>query len=93
MGPSAKLVFVRHGETDWNVTKRLQGQWTGHPSPTLTERGCAQAAQLAKYLAAKYPEAERIVSSDLLRARQVQRPISSLPEPPTQLCVSFHRLP
>lgn len=82
--PAARLVLVRHGETDWNVSKRLQGQWTGHPAPSLTERGCAQATQLATYLAAIYPEAERIVSSDLLRAKQVFIPGTRLHDIPRQ---------
>jgi probable phosphoglycerate mutase len=41
------LFFVRHGETDWNVEGRLQGQ-TERP---LNERGRAQAAAVGRVLA------------------------------------------
>jgi probable phosphoglycerate mutase len=40
------LYYVRHGETEWNVQGRLQGQ---HDSP-LTERGCAQAVECGEIL-------------------------------------------
>lgn len=40
------LVLVRHGETDWNVEGRYQGQ----ADPPLNERGIAQSYELAKHL-------------------------------------------
>lgn len=42
-----RLIVVRHAETEWNVSKRLQGT---HESP-LTPRGRQQAAWLAGQLA------------------------------------------
>ena len=69
----AHLIFVRHGETDWNVDQRMQGQSTTEPAPALTDTGSSQAHELAKHLqqllAGQQPAA--IVTSDLLRARQV----------------------
>ena len=43
------LYFIRHGETDWNVKKKIQGK-TDIP---LNENGLKQARELAQMLAAK----------------------------------------
>jgi 2,3-bisphosphoglycerate-dependent phosphoglycerate mutase len=67
----ARLVFVRHGETDWNVDRRMQGQLQKEPAPKLTSNGMRQAADVASFLAAKHRDACRIYCSDLKRARQV----------------------
>jgi broad specificity phosphatase PhoE len=40
------LVLIRHGETDWNVEGRYQGQ----ADPPLNERGVAQSIELAEHL-------------------------------------------
>jgi broad specificity phosphatase PhoE len=58
------LLFVRHGETDWNAEGRLQGQ-TDRP---LSDYGRRQAQQLAGGLESE--EIEAIYSSDLSRARE-----------------------
>jgi broad specificity phosphatase PhoE len=59
-----RLLLVRHGETDWNASGRLQGQ-TDRP---LSEFGRTQARRLADELATE--ELEAIYSSDLARARE-----------------------
>lgn len=56
--------IVRHGETDWNVQKKLQGQ-TDIP---LNDMGINQAKELAKEI--KHIHFDEIISSDLLRARK-----------------------
>ena len=61
------LFLFRHGETDWNHQRRLQGQ-TDIP---LNETGRTQAADLARRLAPYGLEA--IVSSDLARALETGR--------------------
>lgn len=57
------LLFVRHGETDWN----LDGRYQGHADVQLNERGRTQARALAEALAAEPVDA--IYTSDLSRAR------------------------
>jgi 2,3-bisphosphoglycerate-dependent phosphoglycerate mutase/probable phosphoglycerate mutase len=57
-----RLVLLRHGQTDYNVTGRMQG----HLDSVLTPVGHEQAAAAAPVLAALAPE--RLVSSDLQRA-------------------------
>ncbi|MGH2625947.1 MAG: histidine phosphatase family protein [Anaerolineales bacterium] len=59
-----ELVLVRHGETDWNIQGRFQGQ----SDPPLNERGLAQARTLALELAGE--EVAAVYTSDLQRARQ-----------------------
>jgi probable phosphoglycerate mutase len=59
------VLLTRHGETTWNRDGRLQG-WA--PTP-LTDRGHDQARALAAAVDAEY-DVDRIVASDLRRARQ-----------------------
>ncbi len=56
------LLLARHGQTDWNVEHRWQG------NPPLNESGREQARLLGRAVAAAPPEA--LFSSDLIRARQ-----------------------
>ncbi|MBD8043380.1 histidine phosphatase family protein [Arthrobacter sp. Sa2BUA2] len=62
--PPARLVLVRHGETDWNRQRRLQGR-TDNP---LNGVGRAQARRAGRLLAAEPWDV--VVSSPLLRAVQ-----------------------
>ena len=41
------ILLARHGESDWNVEQR----WQGHADRPLTDRGRAQAEELARRLA------------------------------------------
>ena len=64
------IIFVRHGETDWNVANRLQGQ-TDVP---LNARGRDQADAVGRTLAAIPGVAERaFVASPLGRATETMR--------------------
>jgi probable phosphoglycerate mutase len=62
---SSTLVAVRHGETEWNRTGRMQG-WAPIP---LNERGRRQARAVGSHLATEY-EFDRVVGSDLRRTRE-----------------------
>ncbi len=65
------LVAVRHGETDWNRIRRLQG----HTDIALNATGVEQAARLAAALAGEPIRA--IHSSDLARAMATAQPIAA----------------
>merc|ERR1719491_909240 len=66
--PMTRLILVRHGETAWNVEKRLQGQI----DVALNDVGRIQARQLAEAIrqSGLAQEVDAIVSSDLSRARE-----------------------
>jgi len=68
---STRFIVVRHGETEWNVEARVQGQMD---SP-LTSTGSAQAEAIAARLAEERFDA--LVSSDLGRALQTAEPIAA----------------
>lgn len=58
-----RIILVRHGESEWNSVRRLQGQ----ADIALSARGEAQAAALRGTIEAMRPD--QVVASDLLRAR------------------------
>ena len=60
------LLFLRHGQTDWN----LQGLFQGQTDVPLNETGRAQARESAAALKSHQPPAEIIYSSPLLRAKE-----------------------
>jgi broad specificity phosphatase PhoE len=57
-----RLLLVRHGQSTWNAERR----WQGHADPPLSDLG----RQQAKIAATAVGDVDRIVSSDLLRARE-----------------------
>ena len=62
MRPVTTLLFVRHGETDWN----RDGRWQGHSDTQLNDAGREQARRVAGEL----DDVDVIYSSDLARARE-----------------------
>ena len=64
------LIVIRHGETEWNRDKRMQGTTDTH----LSSLGRAQAQALGRRLAGRGFTA--LYSSDLSRARDTARAIA-----------------
>jgi len=64
------ILLIRHGETVWNRAGRVQG-WQDSP---LTEAGAAQARALAERLGGE--RVERLIASDLGRARDTAAPVA-----------------
>ena len=60
----AKLYIVRHGQTDWNITHKIQGQ-IDIPLNTIGESQAKEAADLLKEI-----HFDAVFSSDLLRAHR-----------------------
>lgn len=59
-----RFCLVRHGETDWNVARRLQG----HTDIALNAHGLTQAIQLAQSLKQSNLQFDVLYTSDLQRA-------------------------
>ena len=67
---STRICVIRHGETDWNAEKRIQG----HTDIPLNEIGRAQA--LAMAFNAAHQRFHAIYSSDLLRAMETAQALA-----------------
>jgi broad specificity phosphatase PhoE len=71
-GTPVRILLARHGETVFNV----EGRWQGQSDSPLTERGLAQARELARALADEPIAA--IYSSDLGRALHTAREVAAV---------------
>lgn len=67
-----RLILWRHGQTEWNSSRRVQGQ----TDVELTEVGRRQATAAAERLATVRPDA--LVSSDLRRAADTAAALAAL---------------
>lgn len=65
-----RLILIRHGQTTFNATGRMQG----HLDTELSDAGYAQAEAAAQLLAGE--GVTRIVSSDLVRAAETARVVA-----------------
>ncbi|MGA0122587.1 MAG: histidine phosphatase family protein [Gaiellales bacterium] len=68
----ARVILLRHGETDWSRDSR----WQGHTDVPLNAAGLDQAERLAAPLARQRPT--HLVTSDLVRTRQTLAPLAAL---------------
>ena len=70
------IVFVRHGETDWNAEGRLQG----HRDIPLNDNGRSQARRNARAIAETFPAISdfHFVASPLVRARETMEIVRGL---------------
>jgi alpha-ribazole phosphatase len=73
-----RLLLIRHGETDWNV----EGRWQGQADVPLNRRGRQQAVTVARSLCNTNIHA--IYSSDLQRAWQTARVLARIKNLPIQ---------
>lgn len=64
--PATAIALVRHGETDWNRERRIQGA-TDIP---MNDRGRAQSHGVAERLAATVPRWDAVVTSPLSRSAE-----------------------
>lgn len=71
---TTRFCLVRHGETNWNAARRLQG----HTDIDLNVRGLAQAKQLARALKNINLQFDILYTSDLQRAAKTAQAIEVL---------------
>jgi 2,3-bisphosphoglycerate-dependent phosphoglycerate mutase len=75
---TTRILAIRHGETDWNVASRIQGQIDIELNP----QGQWQAQQVARALAEE--EIHAVYASDLSRAHATAQQIATLHGLPVQ---------
>lgn len=76
-----RLYLVRHGQTAWNETGRIQG----HSDVPLDSVGIWQAQQVAQWLVECVRNPQGVYTSDLLRATQTATPIAHALQVPLSL--------
>lgn len=80
---NTKIYLIRHGETEWNKERRIQG----HKNIALSDVGRKQAEQLASHLwSVKF---DAIYTSDLWRAQETARIVAGKHQLPVTSSVDF----
>lgn len=75
---ATRILAIRHGETDWNVSTRIQGQL----DIPLNDTGRWQATRMAQALA--HEPIGAIYASDLLRARETAQALAGVMDLPVR---------
>jgi broad specificity phosphatase PhoE len=70
IGMKTIIYLIRHGESDWNIEKRIQGQMEG---AKLSEKGQLQSRQLKKGLEHNGIRMDLVYSSPLRRALETAK--------------------
>ncbi len=78
--PTRPFLFLRHGQTDWNVEGRMQG----HTDIPLNATGIAQAHAAAETL--RGHTFTRIIASPLQRAKHTAQIIATAHNTPLEFC-------
>ena len=81
-----KIFLIRHGQTEWNIDGRYQGQ----SDVALSQEGLAQAQALAEHFPGERLDA--VYSSDLQRARVTAETVAKKFNLPVQLEPAFREL-
>lgn len=75
------FILIRHGQTDWNV----QGKWQGQADIPLNSKGIAEAKMVANKLYEEHADISAIYSSDLIRAIDTAKETQSKFQLPLQI--------
>ncbi len=78
------ILLLRHGQTEWNVERRVQGQTESRLTP-LGERQAEAMARLTAELVARDPGGWRLVASPIGRARKTAEAVSRATGLPVEL--------
>lgn len=82
-----KVILVRHGETEWNRSRRIQG---ANSDTQLNQRGWQQAESLALRL--KPEKIQAIYSSPLQRAQDTAQAIAGYHQLPVEIELSLKEI-
>lgn len=67
-----RIFLIRHGETDWNVLKKIQGS----TDRALNQQGVLQAKTLARRLVSQQYQIDKVYTSRLKRAKATAEIVS-----------------
>lgn len=80
-----KILFVRHGRTDWNDLGKIQG----HTDRPLNKKGILQAHRVAQFLLSEKECIDGVYSSDLQRAATTANHIAAVYNRRVELSVAL----
>jgi probable phosphoglycerate mutase len=72
-GTPYRLIFIRHGETDWNASGRLQGQKDIPLNPRGRDQAASVGREVAKLLGRSGLAEQDFVASPMLRTRETMQ--------------------